>query len=156
MHNPRHMVQHQTINKLLKGTRYRHDGSNELSDSFDFDVVNNENGWLHGSTFNINIVENDLTASAVLDNDIDCFDANNAQVTITANGGTGPFEYSLNGIDFQSENIFSNLAPGSYTFTVKDANNFTTQTNEIVVNNPVELIVSADVVDDDRFRALKV
>ncbi len=128
---------------------YTHDGSDTLSDSFDFDVVNNENGWLHGSTFNINIIENDLSASANLDNDIDCYNANDGQVSITANGGTQPFEYSLDGIIFQSENIFSDLAPGAYTFTVKDANDFIITTNEIIINNPEELLVSADVVDDD-------
>ncbi len=128
---------------------YTHDGSNTVSDSFDFDVVNNENGWLHGSTFYINIVENNLSASANLDNDIDCFNANNGQVSVTANGGVGPFEYSIDGINFQSENIFENLSPGAYTFTVKDANDLTATTNEIMINNPDELLIDADVVDDD-------
>ena len=128
---------------------YAHDGSNTLSDAFDFDVVNNENGWLHNNTFNINIIPNDLTASANLDNDIDCFNANNGQVTVTANGGTGPFEYSIDGINFQSGNVFENLGPGAYTFTVKDANNLTSTSNEIVITNPDELTISANVVDDD-------
>ena len=128
---------------------YTHDGSSTLSDSFDFDIFNNENGWLHNNTFNINIVQDDLSASANLDIEIDCFDANNAQVTVTAAGGTGPFEYSLDGVNFQDENVFENLAPGAYTFTVKDANNLTTTTNEIIINNPAEIVVNAIVVDDD-------
>ncbi|MCB0594844.1 MAG: proprotein convertase P-domain-containing protein [Lewinellaceae bacterium] len=133
-------------NNLLS---YAHDGSSATSDSFDFDVVNNENGWLHESTFHINILENNLSATAGLDNGIDCFNANNGQVSITAAGGYPPFEYSIDGIAYQFENIFSGIAPGSYIFTVKDTYGFTAQTNEIVISNPGELIVSATVADDE-------
>jgi len=44
-------------------------------------------------------------------------------VTINAAGGVAPYTYSINGVTFQSSNIFSNLSSGFYTVTVKDANN---------------------------------
>ncbi|MBL0198996.1 MAG: T9SS type A sorting domain-containing protein [Chitinophagaceae bacterium] len=47
---------------------------------------------------------------------------NNGTVTATATGGVPPLQYSINGTIFQSSNVFSNLAPGSYTLYVKDVN----------------------------------
>jgi len=48
---------------------------------------------------------------------------NNGQVTLTPAGGTAPYQYSINdGASFQSGNVFSNLAPGSYSILIEDAN----------------------------------
>lgn len=47
----------------------------------------------------------------------------NGSVTATGSGGVPPLEYSLNGTVFQSGNVFSGLAPGTYTLYVKDVNN---------------------------------
>lgn len=48
---------------------------------------------------------------------------NNGQVTLTPAGGTPPYQYSINdGSSFQSSNVFSNLAPGSYSIMIEDAN----------------------------------
>lgn len=40
--------------------------------------------------------------------------------TVNITGGIGPFEYRLNGGSPQSANMFTNLAPGTYTFEVVD------------------------------------
>ena len=46
--------------------------------------------------------------------------------SITVNAvGMSPIEYSLDGITFQSSNIFTNLTHGTYTVYVRDANNCT-------------------------------
>lgn len=45
-------------------------------------------------------------------------------ITINASGSTG-FSYQLNGGTYQTSNVFSNLAAGSYTIAVKDADNCT-------------------------------
>ena len=42
--------------------------------------------------------------------------------TITAIGGAAPYKYSLEGINYQSSPIFTNLAPGNHVFMVKDLN----------------------------------
>lgn len=39
---------------------------------------------------------------------------------ITTTGGTIPYQYSLDGINYQASNIFPNLTPGDNTFIVKD------------------------------------
>ncbi|MBI5856420.1 MAG: hypothetical protein HZB42_02120 [Sphingobacteriales bacterium] len=45
----------------------------------------------------------------------------NGSITVTATGGTG-FTYSINGGAFQSSNVFTGLAAGSYTVTAKNSN----------------------------------
>lgn len=44
---------------------------------------------------------------------------------VAAIGGTGPYQYSIDGTNFVTSNIFDDLAAGSYTITVKDANSCT-------------------------------
>jgi hypothetical protein len=48
--------------------------------------------------------------------------------TITATGGTMPYEYSMDGMTFQASNVFNALAAGTYDFTVIDDNNCMTMT----------------------------
>ena len=45
---------------------------------------------------------------------------NNGTISILATGGDGIYQYSLNGINFGTINIFQNLAPGIYPVHVKD------------------------------------
>jgi subtilisin-like proprotein convertase family protein len=49
-------------------------------------------------------------------------------ITVSASGGTGALQYSLDGTNFQQGNVFQNMANGNYTITVKDANGCTTTT----------------------------
>jgi gliding motility-associated-like protein len=49
--------------------------------------------------------------------------ANNGAISITATGGVLPYQYSLDGINFQNGNSFTGLVPGNYTITIKDQNN---------------------------------
>jgi gliding motility-associated-like protein len=50
-------------------------------------------------------------------------------ITVTASGGVAPYQYSLDGVTYQSSNVFSALPAGSYTVHVKDATGCTGQTN---------------------------
>ena len=54
--------------------------------------------------------------------------------TITATGGDGipPYSYSLDGTNFQTGGLFSGLAPGTYTVTVKDINGSINTTDAII------------------------
>lgn len=58
-----------------------------------------------------------LSASAVL-----------RTVSINASGGTGTLSYSLDGANFQASNVFNDVANGTYTVTVRDANGCTKTT----------------------------
>ena len=57
-------------------------------------------------------------------------------LTVTATGGTGTLQYSLDGINFQAGNTFSGLGPGTYTITVKDGNSCTATTDAIITSLP--------------------
>ena len=47
------------------------------------------------------------------------------EIMVSANNGTSPYMYSIDGINFQNNCTFTNLAANDYTITVKDANNCT-------------------------------
>ncbi len=61
---------------------------------------------------------------------------------VTAGGGTGSLQYSLNGGAYQAGNTFTVTAsPSAYIVTVKDANNCT-KTCSVLVTQPNALILS--------------
>jgi hypothetical protein len=71
-----------------------------------------------------------------------CFGTNNGQITaFPNNGGIRPYKYSLDNVTFQSDSIFSGLGAGTYTLTIKDANNCTAQSTEIITE-PTAIIAS--------------
>ncbi|MVM41807.1 hypothetical protein GO730_35930 [Spirosoma sp. HMF3257] len=59
------------------------------------------------------------TISSILPLDPHCGQTDGA-ITILAFGGSGSLLYSLNGVDFKTDNQFTSLAGGTYTVTVKD------------------------------------
>ena len=81
----------------------------------------------------------------------DCKGENNGSITITANGGVGSYKYTLdNNSDYsktQSSNVFSGLAPSSYTIKVKDANNCASESVATVGNNNLFVLPEPEVVN---------
>ncbi len=66
-------------------------------------------------------------------------------ITVTVNRGTAPYQYSIDGLNFQSSNAFTGLATGYYTVTVKDANGFVqTQFAEVQDDCPQVTTVVTD------------
>lgn len=45
----------------------------------------------------------------------------NGEIEVTASGGTGPYEYSIDGTNFQNPNTFSLLCTGCYNVIVRDS-----------------------------------
>src|SRR6185436_20012883 len=46
----------------------------------------------------------------------------NTSITVTANGGTPAYSYSLNGAAAQASNVYTNVTAGTYTITTTDIN----------------------------------
>lgn len=65
-----------------------------------------------------------------------CFNDTTGSIQITANGGTSPYEYSIDGgQNYQSGNTFTGLGAGSYVVSVRDGNNCT-KSQGVVINEP--------------------
>ncbi len=86
-----------------------------------------------------------LTLALVQDS-VECFGASDGSITVTAGGGSSGYEYSIDGVAFQTSNVFPNLAAGNYTITVEDFNNCQA-TGTINVLQPADLGATTTVVD---------
>ncbi len=64
----------------------------------------------------------------------DCGKKNGA-ITATGSNGTMPYQFSLDGVNFQSGNLFTGLASGDYTLTLKDFSGFTAKASVTVTSN---------------------
>ncbi|MFD1096085.1 HYR-like domain-containing protein, partial [Salegentibacter chungangensis] len=75
-------------------------------------------------SFNITVSALDVQITNV--QDASCNTSADGSITAQASGvngtGTEPFEYSINGTDFQPDGTFTALSPGIYNITAKDAN----------------------------------
>lgn len=64
----------------------------------------------------------DLTIALGSKTDATSCKAINGTIIVTASGGVGAYDFSINNGIYQTNSTFSNLAPGNYTLEVKDAN----------------------------------
>jgi len=64
-------------------------------------------------------------------------------ITATGTKGTLPYQFSIDGSNFQAGNVFSGLAAGDYTLTIKDANGFTKPVTVSIQNNCLAISLSA-------------
>ena len=72
-----------------------------------------------------------------------CYGDNTGQIAITAIGGSGVYEYSINGgADYQPEDTFKFLSARSYTLTVRDDDGCLSQDSVVTVNEPAELLIT--------------
>lgn len=68
-------------------------------------------------------------------------------ISVLGSGGEEPYEYSIDGAGFQSAAEFSNVASGSYTVTIRDANDCTA-TTQAVVGGDVSVIAVTTTLED--------
>lgn len=75
--------------------------------------------------------------------DLTCFGEPTGVISMMASGGNPPFEYALDGINFQSSNTFTGLLSGLYDITTRDASGCTEQFLDIFVDQAPPLTVDA-------------
>ena len=73
--------------------------------------------------------------------------SNNGSVTLTANGGVAPYQYSKDGVSYSAQNTFGGLGAGTYTFYAKDVNNCTLSTTATLYNQTSTLAVTPSIVN---------
>ena len=96
-------------------------------------------GWNCDFTTNIITITEptSVIASLTLTSSLTC--ENDALITVSASGGTAPYQYSTDGITFTNTTVY-NVGPGTYQFFVRDANNCAVvQTNQITIETIPDL-----------------
>jgi gliding motility-associated-like protein len=63
-----------------------------------------------------------------------CSPVNNGSVTLSATGGIAPYQFALGGGAYSPSPGFTGLAGGTYTFSIKDANNCVKDTSITITN----------------------
>ena len=87
-------------------------------------TVTDANGCL--TTCDVIVNENPvLTCLVSVNANVTCNSGSDGMLTALSSGGDGVYEYSLDGITFQSSAAFSALPAGSYTITSRDGNGCT-------------------------------
>ena len=77
-----------------------------------------------------------LAGQSQLVQELTCIITTGTIQAINVSGGTTPYQYSINGINFQNSPIFSGLAAGDYTIIIKDAKNCSITTAMIPLTVP--------------------
>jgi len=119
--------------------------SNLLAGNYDV-VVSDANACTFTITTSISNTAAPVIAS-VNSTDLNCFNSNDGAITINANSGTAPLQYSINnGSNFQLLNSFTNLAPGNYNIIVEDALGCQT-TSSVILTEPALLTISNQLIN---------
>ncbi|SDG93184.1 SprB repeat-containing protein [Chitinophaga filiformis] len=66
---------------------------------------------------------------------VKCFGEKNGALTLSARGGVGTYEWSIDGVNYQTTGVFNQLGAGNYTGYVKDDNNCISQV-PVVISQP--------------------
>ena len=82
------------------------------------------------ATANVTITQPTALNGTLTPVNVSCNGACNGSISVTASGGTPPYQYSINGGAFQASNSFTALCNGTYAVTIRDANNCTVVLNQ--------------------------
>ncbi|MEL6134423.1 MAG: gliding motility-associated C-terminal domain-containing protein, partial [Bacteroidota bacterium] len=93
-------------------------------------------------TFSFDIEEPDTLDFSIFTQNISCFNAQDAQISISGSGGTGPYSYTIDGSTFQFQDAYGGLVSGSYSVQVRDINGCTSRVEEVSFTDPPELTLS--------------
>ena len=87
-----------------------------------------------------------IISSVELSHITGCYGDANGEIAITASGGTGSLQYSIDAGDtWQNDNVFTGLPAGEYTIQVKDENENIADyiNNPVVLTQPNELAIDS-------------
>ncbi|NOZ33779.1 MAG: PKD domain-containing protein [Chlorobi bacterium] len=101
-----------------------------------FVKVRDDNNCM-SSSYPKSIYEPDsLIITSVVAEDEQCVGSDDGTITVNTSGGTYPFEFSIDGIIWQSDKTIGNLSPGTYTSYVRDANSCPATGNPVTIGSP--------------------
>jgi hypothetical protein len=111
-------------------------------------TVTDVNGNPSICSFTVTVVDTEaFTITNVTSTNVVCNGDNDGTITVTATGGPSGLFYSIDGVNYtNTTGIFTNLAPGVYTVTVKNIHDcLATWTPDITITEPTALVIN-DVV----------
>lgn len=100
-------------------------------------LVQDDNGCFDNQSFTVTEPQ-PLGLSVITQTDVTCFGGNDGGVTLTGSGGTPGYLFSTDGINFQANGTFNNLAAGPFTLTIQDANGCI-GTASVTINEPPQI-----------------
>ncbi len=89
----------------------------------------------------------ELSGGVVILNNLECPDDNDGILQGWGTGGTLPYEYSLDGVSYTSESIFTGLGSGTYRVYVRDGNGCVFLTTSAILNSPARMNISTQAND---------
>jgi hypothetical protein len=98
----------------ILATGYQYMAAPSTTTDYVFEVVDNL-GFVERDTVRVNVVQSGPTLEII------SFGAPTGQIWVLATNATPPYQYSLNGGPYQSNNGFTGLSAGSYVVSVRDA-----------------------------------
>ncbi|MGB5699473.1 T9SS type B sorting domain-containing protein [Muriicola sp.] len=123
----------------------------------DYDVYVRDNNGGVGyceATYDLTIAQDPPITITPTSTPVVCFGESNGTISITAAGGMGPYQYSIdNGANYQPSGNFVNVAAGTYTIRVRDANNCE-ETSSIIVSEPAP--ITAEAVQTQAYTCLQL
>ncbi len=84
-----------------------------------------------------------LTIDTILTVDVTCFGGTDGVVELNPEGGVGPYLFTFDGIDWQTDSNFTTLTAGTYTFTIKDSYGCESSITAITLTQPPPVVVDA-------------
>lgn len=88
-----------------------------------YSVLAKDAGGNQSTASSVSVTEPSVLSYSTSSSNLICNGSNNGSISLTASGGTSPFQYSINGgTNFQTSGSFSSLSAGTYSIVVEDAN----------------------------------
>lgn len=131
-----------TDSNTLHSTGYT--TSNLSADTYNISVTGASGAIITSTTTLTEPSEVTLTYSII---PIECYDGTGT-ITITANGGTSPYKYSVDGYSWYGNNVFSGVTAGLYNVKVEDSRGCRSIDNNIELLEPDELINTSTLSGD--------
>lgn len=94
------------------------------------------------------LTEEPALISTLSESHVSCFGNADGSISVSTTGGSGSYEYSINGnLDpsYQPGNTFSGLGPGLYTVWTRDAN-LCVISNTITIIEPAQILIADEVI----------
>ncbi|MBK8348318.1 MAG: T9SS type A sorting domain-containing protein [Saprospiraceae bacterium] len=139
-----------TLSDIRNGkVGYTHDNGISEADEFRFTILDDQNRWAPDNKFIIKIRQSFLGVTAFKKKNLLCFGDVNASILAEGYGGKLPYQYSIDGLNFQNSTEFVNLKSGNYVLTIKDGDGITNQSNTIVISDPTLISINTTLSDYD-------